>query len=104
MTRTHSYSTRRSRRYPYPNEADPSYFTERLLDGITAESYLADPAADGVKEGASVTLRSELEYMGQTDPTEGTAPTDMTGDGTGSPETPAPAETGDDGFLVTPDA
>ena len=36
MTRTHSYSTRRSRRYPYPNEADPSYFTERLLDGITA--------------------------------------------------------------------
>lgn len=31
-----NYSTRRSRRYPYPNEAEPSYFTGRLLDGITA--------------------------------------------------------------------
>ncbi len=31
-----TYSTRRSRRYPYPNEAAPSYFTGRLLDGITA--------------------------------------------------------------------
>lgn len=30
------YSTRRSRRYSYPNEADPSYFTGKLLDGITA--------------------------------------------------------------------
>lgn len=85
-------------------EYDPTYGTYVILDGITAESYLADPAADGVKEGASVTLRSELEYMGQTEPTEGTAPTDMTGDGTGTPETPAPAETGDGGFLVTPDA
>lgn len=85
-------------------EYDPTYGTYVILDGITAESYLADPAADGVKEGASVTLRSELEYMGQTEPTEGTAPTGETGDGTGSPETPAPAETGDDGFLVTPDA
>ena len=85
-------------------EYDPTYGTYVILDGITAESYLADPAADGVKEGASVTLRSELEYMGQTEPTEGTAPTGETGDGTGSPETPAPAETGDGGFLVTPDA
>ena len=85
-------------------EYDPTYGTYVILDGITAESYLADPAADGVREGASVTLRSELEYMGQTEPTEGTAPTGETGDGTGSPETPAPAETGDDGFLVTPDA
>ena len=75
-----------------------------ILDGITAEIYLADPAADGVKEGASVTLRSELEYMGQTEPTAGTAPTGEPGDGTGGPETPAPAETGDGGFLVTPDA
>ena len=85
-------------------EYDPTYGTYVILDGITAESYLADPAADGVKEGSSVTLRSELEYMGQTEPTEGTAPTGETGDGTGSPETPAPAETGDGGFLVTPDA
>ena len=39
MTHTNkhqTYSTRRSRRYSYPNEADPSYFTGRLLDGITA--------------------------------------------------------------------
>ena len=75
-------------------EYDPTYGTYVILDGITAESYLADPAADGVKEGASVTLRSELEYMGQTEPTEGTAPTGETGDGTGSPETPAPAVAG----------
>ncbi len=34
--KTIPYSTRRSRRYPYPNEAEPSYFTGRLLDGITA--------------------------------------------------------------------
>ena len=34
--RRHTYSTRRSRRYPYPNEAEPSYFIGRLLDGITA--------------------------------------------------------------------
>ena len=32
----HNYSTRRSRRYPYPNEAEPRYFVNRLLDGITA--------------------------------------------------------------------
>ncbi len=36
MTGTQNYSTRRSRRYPYPNEAEPSYFTGRLLDAITA--------------------------------------------------------------------
>ena len=33
---SNNYSTRRSRRYPYPNEADPSYFTGRLLDVLTA--------------------------------------------------------------------
>lgn len=33
---SNNYSTRRSRRYPYPNEAEPSYFTGRLLDGLTA--------------------------------------------------------------------
>ena len=36
MHASKSYSTRRSRRYPYPNEADPGYFTGRLLDGLTA--------------------------------------------------------------------
>lgn len=36
MTRHHTYSTRRSRRYAYPNEADPSYFTGKLLDAVTA--------------------------------------------------------------------
>lgn len=34
--RHHSYSARRCRRYAYPNEADPSYFAGKLLDGITA--------------------------------------------------------------------
>ena len=29
-------STRRIRRYSYPNEAEPGYFAGRLLDGITA--------------------------------------------------------------------
>lgn len=31
-----TYSTRRSRRYPYPNEAEPAYFERKLLDGLTA--------------------------------------------------------------------
>jgi len=36
MTGIHTYSTRRSRRYNYPNEAEPSYFTGKLLDALTA--------------------------------------------------------------------
>ena len=50
-------------------EYDPTYGTYVILDGITPESFLADPADDGVKEGAAVHLRSELEYAGQTEPT-----------------------------------
>ena len=50
-------------------EYDPTYGTYVILDGITPESFLADPADDGVKEGAAVYLRSELEYAGQTEPT-----------------------------------
>ena len=30
------YSSRQIRRYAYPNAAEPSYFAEKLLDGITA--------------------------------------------------------------------
>ena len=51
-------------------EFDPTYGTYVIEDGITAESYLADPTDPGVKEGAVVYQRSELEYMGQTEPTE----------------------------------
>ena len=51
-------------------EYDPTYGTYAIVDGITAESYLADPSDTGVKEGVSVILRSELEYMGQVEPTE----------------------------------
>ena len=51
-------------------EYDPTYGTYVILEGITAESYLADPTDPGVKEGAAVYQRSELEYMGQTEPTE----------------------------------
>lgn len=36
QNRKHTYSTRRYRRYTYPNEADPGYFTGRILDVITA--------------------------------------------------------------------
>ena len=63
-------------------EYDPTYGTYVILEGITAESYLANPTDPGVKEGAEVYLRDELEYMGQTEPTEsqplesGTAPSD----------------------------
>ena len=51
-------------------EFDPTYGTYVILEGITAEDYLADPTDPGVKEGAEVYLRGELEYMGQTEPTE----------------------------------
>ena len=63
-------------------EYDPTYGTYVILEGITAESYLANPTDPGVKEGAAVYQRSELEYMGQTEPTESqpiegeTAPSD----------------------------
>lgn len=30
------YSARRIRRYAYPNAAEPSYFAQKLLDGVTA--------------------------------------------------------------------
>ena len=56
-------------------EYDPTYGTYEILDGITAEDYIANPADPGVREGAAVALRSDLEYMGQTEPTETTAPT-----------------------------
>ena len=59
-------------------EYDPTYGTYVILDGITPESFLADPADAGVREGAAVYLRSELEYAGQTEPTE-SAPSDPTG-------------------------
>jgi hypothetical protein len=63
-------------------EFDPTYGTYVILEGISAESYLADPTDPSVKEGAAVYQRSELEYMGQTEPTESqpiegeTAPSD----------------------------
>ena len=60
-------------------EYDPTYGTYVILDGITPESFLADPAEPGVKEGAAVYLRSELEYMGQTEPTESTDPAESIG-------------------------
>ena len=83
-------------------EYDPIYGTYVILEGITATDYIADPTDPGVKEGASVTLRSELEYMGQTEPVETTAPA-WTDSGesqpsaeaeapvTGSPDEPAAA-------------
>ena len=68
-------------------EYDPTYGTYVILDGITAESYLADPADAGVKEGAAVHLLGEKEYMGQTEPLPTTMPT-----GTGEvPETTLPS-------------
>ena len=57
-------------------EYDPTYGTYVILDGITAEDYLADPADSGVKEGAAVHLLGELEYMGQTEPVPTTLPAD----------------------------
>ena len=95
-------------------EYDPTYGTYVILEGITAESYLADPAAPGVKEGAAVKLRSELEYMGQTEPTE--APTaesgetfgELPGETVGEPadapmDAPADAPLIDSGSLVMPE-
>ena len=55
-------------------EYDPTYGTYVILDGITATDYIANPADPGVYEGAAVTLRSDLEYMGQTEPVETTVP------------------------------
>ena len=56
-------------------EYDPTYGTYVIHEGLTAEDYIANPADPGVREGAAVALRSDLEYMGQTEPTETTAPT-----------------------------
>ena len=67
-------------------EYDPTYGTYVILDGITAESYLADPADPGVKEGAEVHKLGELEYMGQTEPVPTTEP---------SGETWVPTESGE---------
>lgn len=61
-------------------EYDDTYGTYVILDGITAVSYLADPADPGVKEGASVHLLGELEYMGQTEPLPTSEPTGETGE------------------------
>ena len=75
-------------------EYDPTYGTYVILEGITAEDYLADPADEGVKVGAPTVLRSELEYMGLTEPAPSTDPTAGTGE-TGAepvPSTSAPAE------------
>ena len=75
-------------------EYDPTYGTYVILDGITPESFLADPADDGVKEGAAVYLRSELEYAGQTEPT---VPGESLGDDTGAGEMDIPMEDDADG-------
>ena len=81
-------------------EYDPTYGTYVILEGITAEDYLADPTDEGVREGAAVYLRGELEYMGQTEPTESlpaeSGATGASGEPAGetvAPET-APSETG----------
>ena len=73
-------------------EYDPTYGTYEILDGITAEDYIANPADPGVREGAAVTLRSELEYMGQTEPVETTLPdwSDPSIDSTGIDELQLP--------------
>ena len=57
-------------------EYDPTYGTYVIYDGITAESYLADPMDAGVREGATVHLLGEHEYMGQTEPLPTTMPTE----------------------------
>ena len=81
-------------------EYDPTYGTYVILEGITAESYLADPADAGVKEGAAVHKLGELEYMGQTEPVPTTEPTGETGE-IGEivepvpPEIPAEPDSGD---------
>ena len=83
-------------------EYDPTYGTYEILDGITAEDYIANPADPGVREGAAVTLRSELEYMGQTEPVETTLPdwSDPSIDSTGIDELQFP--TGADDFVEDP--
>lgn len=100
-------------------EYDPTYGTYVILDGITPESFLADPADPGVKEGAAVYLRSEPEYMGQTEPSESTDPSEPFGStepmelpaddvGMGSADSSmsnsaVDSSTGDNsGFLITP--
>ena len=65
---------------------DDSYGTYAILSGITAESFLADPADPGCKEGAAVVLRSEMEYMGQTEPGEEPEETGETGDFVPNPD------------------
>ena len=86
-------------------EYDPTYGTYVILEGITAESYLADPADAGVKEGAAVHMLGELEYMGQTEPVPTTEPTGETGE-IGEivepipPEIPAEPEDGDVEFEI----
>ena len=86
-------------------EYDPTYGTYVILEGITAESYLADPADAGVKEGAAVHKLGELEYMGQTEPVPTTEPTGETGE-TGEvfepvpPEIPAEPDGGDVEFEI----
>lgn len=72
---------------------DPVYGTYAVLGGITAESYLADPADPACREGAAVRLRSEMEYMGQTEPGQAD-------DSTGTPE--STGETGE--FVPNPDS
>ena len=89
-------------------EYDPTYGTYVILDGITAESYLADPADAGVKEGAAVHMLGELEYMGQTEPVPTTEPTGETGESgeVGEivepvpPEVPAEPDDGDVEFEI----
>lgn len=34
--RYQAYSVRTVRRYPYPGAAEPRYFAEKILDGLTA--------------------------------------------------------------------
>ena len=77
-------------------EFDPTYGTYVILEGITAESYLADPTDPGVKEGAAVYQRSELEYMGQTEPTESQPPEGQTAPSDPVAEEPMGQTAGDD--------
>jgi HlyD family secretion protein len=83
-------------------EYDPTYGTYVILEGITAESYLADPADAGVKEGAAVHMLGELEYMGQTEPVPTTEPTGETGEvfEPVPPEVPAEPDDGDVEFEI----
>lgn len=36
IVKRHPYSARPVRRYAYPGAAEPRYFAEKLLDGVTA--------------------------------------------------------------------